>query len=55
MKMIKPCGWIKVSNYDFKDNVPDTICNYNISVDWNDIESVNINNGRSLVFTDFKF
>ena len=53
MKMIKPCGWIKVSNYDFKDNIPDTICNYNISVDWNDIEAVDINKIAPMLVASF--
>jgi len=53
MKMIKPCGWIKVSNYEIKDNVPDTICNYNICVDWNDIESVDINKIAPMIVASF--
>ncbi len=53
MKMIKPCGWIKVSNYEFKDNIPDTTCNYNISVDWNDIEAVDINKIAPMLVASF--
>ena len=53
MKMIKPCGWIKVSNYEIKDNIPDTICNYNICVDWNDIESVDINKIAPMIVASF--
>ena len=53
IKEIKPCGWIKISNYDFKDNVPDTICNYNISADWNDIEAIDINKIAPLIIASF--
>jgi len=52
IKNIKPCGWIKVSNYSL-DNAPDTICNYNISVDWNDIEPIDINELAPMIIASF--
>ena len=52
IKNLKPCGWIKINNYHF-DNAPDTICDYNICVDWNDIEPVNINKIAPLIIASF--
>lgn len=52
LKKIKPCGWIKVNNYTL-DDIPDTICNYNITVDWNDIEPVDINKIAPLIIASF--
>ncbi len=53
MKEIKPCGWIKVSNYEFKDDIPDTICGYNITADWNNIEAMDINKIAPLIIASF--
>ena len=53
IKEIKPCGWIKVKNYDFKDNIPDTYCNYNITADWNDIEPIEINKIAPMMVASF--
>ena len=52
IKGIKPCGWIKVNNYNLED-APDTICNYNITADWNDIEPVEINQIAPLLIASF--
>ena len=52
IKNLKPCGWAKVTNYTL-DESPDTICNYNITVDWNDIESININKIAPLIIASF--
>jgi DNA polymerase elongation subunit (family B) len=52
IKNLKPCGWIKISNYSL-DNAPETICNYNICVDWNDIESVDINEIAPMIIASF--
>lgn len=52
IKNIKPCGWIKINNYSL-DDAPDTICNYNITADWNDIEPININKIAPLLIASF--
>jgi|LakMenEpi03Aug12_release.lakeMendotaPanAssembly.Ray.scaffolds.fasta_scaffold01580_41 DNA polymerase delta subunit 1 len=52
IKNLKPCGWINIKNYTL-DDAPDTICNYNITVDWNNIESVNINKIAPLIIASF--
>ena len=52
LKEIKPCGWIKVNNYSL-ENIPDTICNWNITADWNDIQSMNINKIAPLLIASF--
>jgi len=53
MKNIKPCSWISVKKYDINDNIPDTICNRNISADWNDINPLNINKIAPLLIASF--
>jgi len=52
IKQIKPCSWIKINNYSL-DNIPDTICNWNITVDWNDISPIDINNIAPLLIVSF--
>ena len=52
LKQINPCGWIKVNNYSL-ENIPDTICNWNITADWNDIQSMNINKIAPLLIASF--
>jgi len=52
IKEIKPCGWIKINKYSLED-IPDTICNWNITVDWNDIEAININKIAPLLVVSF--
>jgi len=52
LKEIKPCGWIKVNNYSLED-IPDTICNWNITADWNDIQAMNINKIAPLLIASF--
>ena len=52
MKGIKPCGWIKVNNY-LLEEVPETICNWNITVDWNDIEAIDVNKIAPLLIASF--
>jgi DNA polymerase elongation subunit (family B) len=52
IKNIKPCGWIKVNNYNLED-APDTICNYNITADWNDIEAIDYNKTVPLLIASF--
>ena len=48
----KPCGWIKVNNYTL-DDAPDTICDYNITVDWNDVNPIEINKIAPLIIASF--
>jgi len=52
IKNLKPCGWIKINNYTL-DDPPDTICNYNITVDWNDINPIEINKISPLIIASF--
>ena len=52
LKNLRPCGWVKVSNYSL-DDAPDTICNYNICVDWNEIEAVDINEIAPMIVASF--
>ena len=52
IKGIKPCGWIKVNNY-LLENIPETICNWNITADWNDIEAIEINKIAPLLIASF--
>jgi DNA polymerase delta subunit 1 len=52
IKNLKPCGWIKVNNYTL-DDAPDTICDYNITVDWNDINPIEINKIAPLIIASF--
>jgi len=53
MKEIKPCSWISVKKYDINDNIPDTICNRNITADWNNISSLKINKIAPLLIASF--
>jgi DNA polymerase delta subunit 1 len=52
IKNLKPCGWIKVNNYNLED-APETISNYNLTADWNDIEPVAINKIAPLLVASF--
>jgi len=52
MKAIKPCGWIKVNNYSLEE-IPETICNWNITADWNDIEAIDVNKIAPLLIASF--
>jgi len=52
IKNLKPCGWIKVNNYTL-DDAPDTICDYNITVDWNDVNPIEINKIAPLIIASF--
>jgi len=52
IKNIKPCGWIKVNKYTLED-APETISNYNITADWNDIEAIEINQIAPLIIASF--
>ena len=53
MKDIKPCSWISVKKYDISDNIPETICNRNITADWNDIYPLKINKIAPLLIASF--
>jgi DNA polymerase elongation subunit (family B) len=53
MKDIKPCSWISVKKYDINDNIPETICNRNITADWNDIMPLKINKIAPLLIASF--
>ena len=53
MKDIKPCSWISIKKYDINDNIPETICNRNITADWNDISPLKINKIAPLLIASF--
>ncbi len=53
MKEIKPCSWISVKKYDINDNIPDTICNRNITADWNNISALKVNKIAPLLIASF--
>jgi DNA polymerase delta subunit 1 len=52
IKEIKPCSWISIKNYHL-DNAPNSICNYNICADWNDIEPLKVNKIAPLIIASF--
>ena len=49
---IKPCGWIKINKYSL-DDVPETRCDYNITVNWKDIIPIDNNNIAPFVIASF--
>jgi len=53
MKDIKPCSWISVKKYDICENIPETICNRNITADWNDIYPLKVNKIAPLLIASF--
>ena len=53
MKDIKPCSWISIKKYDISNNIPETICNRNITADWNDISPLKINKIAPLIIASF--
>ena len=53
MKDIKPCSWISIKKYDISNNIPETICNRNITADWNDIYPLKINKIAPLLIASF--
>ena len=53
MKDIKPCSWISIKKYDITNNIPETICNRNITADWNDISPLKINKIAPLMIASF--
>ena len=53
MKDIKPCSWISIKKYDITNNIPETICNRNITADWNDIYPLKVNKIAPLLIASF--
>ena len=53
LKNIKPCGWIKINNYSIDNEPPNTICDYNITADWNDIIPMDINKTAPFLIASF--
>jgi DNA polymerase delta subunit 1 len=53
LRNIKPCGWIKISKYSIDNEPPETICDYNITADWNDIFPIDINNTAPFIIASF--
>ena len=53
MKDIKPCSWISIKKYDITNNIPETICNRNITADWNDISPLKVNKIAPLMIASF--
>ena len=49
---IKPCGWIKINKYSL-DDIPETRCDYNITVNWKDIIPIDNNNIAPFVIASF--
>jgi DNA polymerase elongation subunit (family B) len=49
---IKPCGWIKINKYSL-DDIPETRCDYNITVNWKDIIPIDNNNIAPFVIVSF--
>ena len=48
---IKPCGWISIEDYEVSDN--ETICNYNITTNYKNVRSLNINRIAPLLIASF--
>ena len=49
---IKPCGWIKINKYSL-DDIPETRCDYNITVNRKDIISIDNNNIAPFIIASF--
>ena len=49
---IKPCGWIRIDKYEI-DNSPNSRCDYNLIVKWNNIIPININKIAPLIIASF--
>ena len=48
---IKPCGWISIEDYEVSDN--ETRCNYNITTNYKNVRSLNINRIAPLLIASF--
>jgi len=49
---IKPCGWVKLLKYSLEDP-PETRCDYNITVNWDDVVPIDNNTIAPLVIASF--
>ena len=49
---IKPCGWIRLENYELNDNA-ESRCNCNITAKWSDVKSINVNKIAPLLILSF--
>jgi len=49
---IKPCGWIRLDNYELNDNA-ESRCNCNITAKWSDVKSINVNKIAPLLILSF--
>ena len=48
---IKPCGWISIEDYEVSDN--ETRCNHNITTNYKNVKSLNINRIAPLLIASF--
>lgn len=50
---IKPCGWVKVVNYEINDTDMNTRCDYNIETNYKNLISIDVNSIAPLIIASF--